>query len=356
MKKPGAREVVRLLKAWGALVALTAAFACVLETLRVPAAPMLGSIGAAIVFALRGVAVREPPFSTALGQSMIGCLTAKALTPDMLLTMRDNWPLLVGCILFAIVNGLLVGWFMMTRRMLPGTTAIWGTSPGGAVIMTVMSASYGADMRLVAVMQYLRILLISLSAVAAAMLFRGWEFAGAAASTARPAEWSDCLPTLALMLAGLCFSRVLRFGGSPIIIPMVLGTVLQNTGLMHISLPGWAPPIGYALLGWSIGLRFDREILLRALHLMGKILGAIAWMMGTSACLAVWLVLEVGIDPVTAYLATSPGGMDSISVIAASCGADLALVATVQIGRLVTVNLVCPPIARFLTARMSPNS
>ena len=38
--------------------------------------------------------------------------------------------------------------------MLPGTTALWGTSPGAASVMTIMAESYGADMRLVAFMQY----------------------------------------------------------------------------------------------------------------------------------------------------------------------------------------------------------
>ena len=43
----------------------------------------------------------------------------------------------------------------MTRwQVLPGTTALWGTSPGAASVMTIMAESYGADVRLVALMQY----------------------------------------------------------------------------------------------------------------------------------------------------------------------------------------------------------
>lgn len=33
---------------------------------------------------------------------------------------------------------------------LPGNTAIWGSSPGAATVMTLMAGSYGADVRLVA--------------------------------------------------------------------------------------------------------------------------------------------------------------------------------------------------------------
>ena len=41
--------------------------------------------------------------------------------------------------------------------MLPGTTAVWGSSPGAATAMVLMAEAFGADARLVAFMQYLRV-------------------------------------------------------------------------------------------------------------------------------------------------------------------------------------------------------
>jgi uncharacterized membrane protein AbrB (regulator of aidB expression) len=65
---------------------------------------------------------------------------------------------------------------------LPGTTAIWGSSPGAATAMTLMSESYGADMRLVAVMQYLRVVLVVLTASLVARLLLGAQGASSAAT------------------------------------------------------------------------------------------------------------------------------------------------------------------------------
>ena len=69
---------------------------------------------------------------------------------------------------------------------------------------------------------------------------------------------------------------------------------------------------------------------------------------GIAALLHVWL----GIDPVTAYLATSPGGMDSIAIIAASTNVDLPFVMALQTVRFVIVLIAGPPIARLVARRI----
>jgi uncharacterized membrane protein AbrB (regulator of aidB expression) len=64
-------------------------------------------------------------------------------------------------------------------------------------------------------------------------------------------------------------------------------------------------------------------------------------------------VETVGIDPLTAYLATSPGGMDSAAIIGASTKVDLSFVMALQTVRFMVVLLVGPPISRFVATRLS---
>ena len=47
-------------------------------------------------------------------------------------------------------------------KVLPGTTAVWGSAPGAATVMVLMSEGYGGDPRLVAFMQFLRVMLVAL--------------------------------------------------------------------------------------------------------------------------------------------------------------------------------------------------
>ena len=63
--------------------------------------------------------------------------------------------------------------------------------------------------------------------------------------------------------------------------------------------------------------------------------------------LGLLLTLTHGIDPLTAYLATSPGGMDSVAIIAASTKVDVPFVMALQTVRFVIVMLVGPWIAKL---------
>jgi membrane AbrB-like protein len=55
-----------------------------------------------------------------------------------------------------------------------------------------------------------------------------------------------------------------------------------------------------------------------------------------------------GTDPLTAYLATSPGGADSVAIIAASSKVDMPFVMAMQVGRLILVILIGPSLARIV--------
>lgn len=66
-------------------------------------------------------------------------------------------------------------------------------------------------------------------------------------------------------------------------------------------------------------------------------------------CLAFLLSRVLGLDLLTAYLATSPGGMDSIAIIKSASGkVDLPLVMALQMVRFFFVLLLGPSIARLV--------
>ena len=97
---------------------------------------------------------------------------------------------------------------------------------------------------------------------------------------------------------------------------------------------------------------FTRQILTDAARLLPQTVLAILTLMLFCAALAFLLVKTVGIDPLTAYLATSPGGMDSAAIIAASSKVDVPFVMALQTVRFMVVLLVGPTIARFAASRM----
>jgi membrane AbrB-like protein len=125
---------------------------------------------------------------------------------------------------------------------------------------------------------------------------------------------------------------------------------------MMIELPTWLLAASYALVGWNIGLRFTRPLLIHAARALPRIIAATLVLIALCAGVAVMLVYGAGVDPLTAYLATSPGGSDSIAIIAASTDVDVSFVMAMQTVRMIAVLFLAPVLTKFIAGRlMYPN-
>lgn len=337
---------------WAVLLALSAVFAAGLEAVGIPAALLLGPMIAGIVAGLsRGtIRVPHPPYFAA--QAMVGCLIASAITPEIVTAFMADWPLFLAVTLSTLAASSLLGWLMSRWQVLPGTTGVWGSSPGGASAMVLMADAFGADARLVAFMQYLRVVCV---ATAASMIARLWvDTTGMAAPAIVWFPPIDPLPfaeTIALALFGALIGLGLGLPAGALMGPMAIGAVLHAAGLVDIVLPEWLLALAYAVIGWRIGLGFTASVLRHAARALPQILMSIAVLIAFCGGLAFLLVRMLGIDPLTAYLATSPGGMDSVAIIAAASDVDLSFVMALQIARFLIVILLGPPIARFIAQR-----
>ena len=187
---------------WAILIAASVAIALVLELAAVPAALLLGPMLAGILVGINGGRIRAPRLPVIGAQSMVGCLVASAITSEIVFTFLKDWPLFIAVVAAVIATSAVLGWMITWMKVLPGTTAIWGVAPGGASAMMLMSADFGADARLVAFMQYLRVVMV---AGAASLVARLWVGDVSAAAHAvvwfPPFAWTGLAATLAL--AGL---------------------------------------------------------------------------------------------------------------------------------------------------------
>ncbi|MCO4318711.1 AbrB family transcriptional regulator [Phyllobacterium sp. 21LDTY02-6] len=333
---------------WLILVALSFLFFLGLQALHIPAALLLGPMAAAIVVASAEGTVRVPVRPFVLAQGAIGCLIAGSIAPSTLTEMARDWPIFLAVIASVIVVSNTLGWFLARWQVLPGTTAVWGSSPGAAAAMTLMAEAYGADIRLVAFMQYLRVVFV---AVVASLVSRIW--ASGPLHTAEfqwfpPLDWLGLAQTLLLIGLGSWLSVRLRVPAGPMLVPMIAGIVLHNAGLMTIVLPPWLLALSYALIGWNIGSRFTRQILVHAARALPRVVASIMILISLCGGIAAILVFVADVDPLTAYLATSPGGADSIAIIAASSNVDLPFVMAMQTARFLIVLITGPAIARFI--------
>ncbi|MHB2267055.1 AbrB family transcriptional regulator [Aliihoeflea sp. PC F10.4] len=344
---------MRSLLAWCVLFALSAILFLLLELGDLPAAMLIGCMVAGIVVGVRGGDIAVPPFAFAGAQAVIGCLIAGSLTPAIFPVFLGEWHLFLLSVLATIFASSLLGWLISTWKVLPGTVGVWGSAPGAATAMVLMAGAFGADQRLVAFMQYLRVIMVS---VGAAIVARLWVDTSGVELPAPvwfpPIETTAFATTLAIAALGAGIGTLVRLPSPHFLGAFIFGCVAHLAFGVEFQIPHWLMMASFALVGWTIGLKFRSETLRHAARALPQVLLSIVALMAFCGGIAFVLANEMGIDPLTAYLATSPGGMDTIAIIAAATdGVDISFVMTMQAMRFLFVLVMGPTIAR-LVARM----
>ncbi|TDV34192.1 hypothetical protein C7405_109209 [Paraburkholderia caballeronis] len=334
---------------WAVLIGLSIVVSALLAATGMPAALLLGPMLSAIAVSVNGARLSVPRRTSLPVQALLGCMIAKLLPAAIVGQVGAHWPLFAfGVVSVIVVSGLL-GWLLMRLRVLPGTTALWGLSPGAATVMILMAEANGADAQMVAVLQYLRVLIVAaVASTAAAFIGAGAHHASHALAWFAPVAWGPFAATLALAVAGGIAGRFVRLSAGPLLVPLVAGVVLTHAGWITIELPRWLLAIAYALVGWRIGLQFTPQLLRHAARALPRLAACSVALVAACGALAALLVATLHIDPLTAWLATSPGGADSVAIIAASTNVDVPFVMAMQMMRFIVVLFAAPPLARLL--------
>jgi len=335
---------------WVALLTLSAIISLIWAAAGLPAALLLGPMISGIAFGVKGLRLPTPPLPYLGAQGLLGAMIASAITPAIVASFGHNAPLFCLVIAATLLGAAAIGWLISRFGLIPGATAIYGTSPGASVAMVLLGEAEGADARLVAFMQYSRVLLVALGAALVAHFWSGT--AGAHAPHApwlAPVHWGNLAAVLLLVALGQQAARLLRVPAWALLGPMLLLSALHAGSWMNIELPRWLLAGAYALIGWHIGLGFTRDALRHAGQTLPVVAAAAICLMSFCGLLA-WGVMRLAhVDALTAYLATSPGGLDSVAIIAASTPrVDLSFVLGMQSVRLLFVIGLAPLITRLV--------
>ncbi len=333
---------------WVVLLIVSALAVILLERAHLPAALMLGPMVAGILLETGGGNLRVPSALYRMSQAVIGCLVARAISSEIVSTFAAHWPLFLGTMFSVIAASCALGWAISKSGILPDAIAVWGLLPGAASVMMLMADARGTDGRLVAFMQYLRVVLVAIAAAVIARVFYHTGYHGTASNWFPPIHWGMFSKTLGFIILSIVLGRKSGIPAGVLLVPLVLGTVLHIAGLLTIELPPWFLALSYALLGWNTGLRFTRNILAHAARALPQIFLSVLLLMAFCGGIGVVLVKIAGIDPLTAYLATTPGGLDSAAIIAASTKVNMPFVMAMQTTRLLIVLMIGPALARMV--------
>jgi len=342
---------------WAALVALSALIWLVWNAAGLPAGLLMGPMIGGIVFGVNDLRLDVPRWPYMGAQALIGAMVSASITPAIVASFTHEFLLFCGVMTATLLGAAALGWLISRAGLIPGATAVYGTAPGAASAMVLLGEAEGADVQLVAFMQYSRVLLVALGAAIVARFWAGVATGAHAPGTPwlTPVHWGDLAAVLLLAAAGQQAARSLRLPAWALLGPLLLLSTLHAAGWLAVDLPRWLLAAAYALLGWHIGLGFRRDFLRHAGRTLPVVVGAALCLMCLCGLLAWCLTRVAHIDALTAYLATSPGGIDSVAIIAASTPrVDLQFVLALQSIRLLFVIGLAPWVTR-LVVRLSPH-
>lgn len=321
----------------------------------VPAAWILAGILVAGVTAL--MSGEELPLNTQVfrfGRGVIGMLAGLPLVGIPLGVLGGYLLPGVFVTIVTLAIGIAGGILLAAReKTVSPETGILSMLAGGASIMPVLAKELGADYRFVALGQYLRLLVVSISLPLVTAFFSAP--AARAGVEEPPLLWFMVLAVAAIAYFGDTFGRLIRLPA-----PSVLGPLLLTVAISLLLPEGLSlhPPELFRILAFlTIGWMCGGTLSFPALKAFGRQLPVTVTFIVVVICVcaltAVPLTWWLDITYFEAYLATSPGALETVLALSSEGNAGPVVVA-VQIIRLMAVLAIAgwlPQIIRLLTRR-----
>jgi len=339
-----------LLLDWLAVLAVAVAVSLGLELLSVPSATLFAGLVAGLGRALLVARPPVPPRQAMTGaQAVVGVSIGALVSLSTLETIAADWLPVVAVTVGTLLLSVLAGRLMALQRGVSRVTGAFAMIAGGASGITVMARELGADARMVAVLQYLRVLLIVVTMPVVAAVAFGASGGGTAPVDAGPGVWAGLLFTVVSAVVGYPLARLVRLPVAALLGPMLVAATLDLTGLSRdASVPALLEAAAFLVIGLQVGLSFTRDSLRVVGRALPLALLLIVALVVASAGLGLVLSATADVSPLTAYLATTPGGLYAVLATATSSGADATVVLAVQVLRLFVMLLTAPLLSRWL--------
>ena len=311
-------------------------------------------VGLAVALAKPG-RMEVPAWGFVVAQAVTGVTLGAYLKSSSLQAVADDW--LPVTLISAATLGVCIGAGLALARFteVDRATATLGMVAGGASGIVAMAGDLGGDDRLVAFMQYARVLVVvALTPILAGILFPGHHGAGAGA-TAQPLLGSarDWGVMAGAAVTGALAARAVRLPAGALLGPMlVAGAITLSAPERWFTVPSLAAQTAFAVIGLQVGLRFTVATVRQAGRLLMPTLLAIAGLLVACFALAVPLhLMSSGVSLMDAYLATTPGGLYAVLAVAFGANANTTFILAVQGLRLLVMVLLAPLVVRGLLRR-----
>jgi membrane AbrB-like protein len=324
--------------------------------LGLPSPYLLAAFGIGIVYALFSRAsLRVPRLSATAAQGIVGVTAGSYLQRSTISSLGTHVVPILGVSLMTVALSVAAGLVLARFSRVDRSTAAFGMIAGGAAGIVALSEQLGADERLVAVMQYVRVLIVvAVTPVIAIGVFgmgrtHHRQVGGPLVSV------HGVLYVACTLGAGLSLARAARLSGGTILGPML---VAAATSLVYRPLVAPIPVVladlAFAVIGLDVGLRFTPKTLREAGWMLPQCIAVIVGMLVVSAGFGAGLAASTHVSMLDGYLATTPGGLTAIIALAVGGKTNTTFIVSVQVIRTFLMLAAAPTVASWLARSRNP--
>src|SRR6195952_769895 len=287
---------------WVLLVAITVAVTVPLDLIGVPSAALFAALIVGIVLALISLAPTGVPRKAGIAaQGVLGVYIGTMVHRDALTALGSDWPIVLAVAVSTLALSIGAGALLGIPRGVTPLTGSLALVAGGASGLVAIARELGGDDRVVSVVQYLRVGLVTASMpVVVTLIYHADRSHDATAATQNDAApWYLSIGMLiALIVIGAAGGKLVRMPGAGLLGPLALTVGLELTGMSFgLTVPMVLVQVGYALIGWQAGLAFTRESLRAVGRMLPTAIGLIVALTIATAGLGVVLAHFAGLTP-----------------------------------------------------------
>lgn len=312
-----------------------------------PAGYLSGAILLVAGFALAGRPMLVPTRLTQAIFILIGMSLGAVVTPATLQGVT-SYPLSVVALLVAMVfTGMGGAGYLRAVHGWNVIDAYLASAPGAMSQVLAVSIELKADIRGVAIVQSLRIVIIAVGLPASLGLL------GLAGEAPRPVvaslSWA-ALDELAILMAVSTVSAVLayklRMPGGLLFGAMFASAALHGGGWIQAALPWWVANTAMIAIGAVTGARFASTPAKLLLRYLGAGFGCFAVSAIIAALFAIGVSAILPLRSAEVIIAYAPGSVDAMMLLALALHLDPVYVGVHHVIRIIQVAMTVPLVAR----------
>jgi uncharacterized protein len=328
-------------------LAIAAAGGAALGLIGVPAGWLSGSILAVAGASLAGRPMLIPTLLMRAIFVLIGISLGAVVTPETLHGMA-TYPASIAVLILAMalisIGG--AGYLRLIHRW-GNVDAYLAAAPGGMSQVLALGAELGGDLRAIAIVQSIRVVVIAVGLPAGLSML---GLVGQAPPRVTGALSIGVLDELAILVAASTVVAIIayriRFPGGLLFGAMLTSAVLHGSGLIHAVMPWWAVNTAMVAMGAITGSRFANTPLRMLLNFVGAAFGSFAVAVTIAAAFAAVLISVLSLPAAEVMIAFAPGSVDAMMLLALALNLDPVYVGAHHLTRIFFVSLTMPLVAR----------